>query len=967
MGHAINNLRNEIEKLRKKNTDGKYFVCPGDLKELLTRETITRVIRECSVPDYQQSDIANLIFTEGSTLFAILIWKKWQHKLMSFVERGVLDKQLPLSVNEAEDIAEMFGGEFADTVQWEFRPRKLTKDMGGYHCYFKDEEVLPFIAEDELGEGTYGKVWRMSVLPSLQSIFPKSNSSIFMVKKKLKLHAKRGELYMEREKECLRILDHLRHPNIVPLLASYSYRGDHYFLFPLYRMDLQQFLQLEHRFGEFDKDLTFYIALEGLTSAIGTVHSLNMSTKDHDMALNRIGYHHDIRPANILVDTRTFYLSDFGLARMKPGGQDSRTEWKPILGDYIAPECMDENLRGREVSRPLDIWSVGCALSEIAAYINNGRAGVEAFQMQRCGPSALRPNIIDHNFFRGASLKTSVIDWFERSISGSNSAVFRNLLNIAKSTLIIDPKKRPKALDIQPKLSFLSVQALYDAAQQAFTCYLHSDVEQESGPCVATAQLENKRLIAWGRVLHLTGDDASDETIAAVSKNGEVFRSVLSSLMEQLDTHTKADEAKSSSPIVFPIRKPFYEELQKLIDDLCNPLSNRYQQKLRQVWLEDVLITPSQALEALSGIGPSSQTDRYSELSALTSSKLENLRLKRVDEQVSESHQSTCGSICLALNELHVEKQLAEGLQIARYHEEQVIVEWASDTAQWKDLSRSEKRQRMQLTADFFHRCSKSSGIRVLDCIGFLEPISATSDDYGMVYAFPTNAPESSTQRKAITPINLSHILKTRDKVDLSLGVKFQLAYKLVSCVQELHMIGWLHKNINSRNVLFFQEEGDDVSSLSDVLEHPYLINFRYSREVAKVSQSNKPTKRSMAEQHSQHPDYIGEQHFREEYDYYSVGVLLLELAGWTPIESFLDHNPMLTSNPSAFRDVLVNKYVPRLKHLMGDTYTNVTLACLSCDFGRSAGSRDMDNQTVLGKFQDKVVGPLCVLSKSPI
>lgn len=83
----------------------------------MTEITITRAIRERDIPDYQQLKIANRIFNEGRVLFAILIWRNWQHSLTSFVEHDTLDSVLPMDVSRAESIVESFRMEFAQRAR----------------------------------------------------------------------------------------------------------------------------------------------------------------------------------------------------------------------------------------------------------------------------------------------------------------------------------------------------------------------------------------------------------------------------------------------------------------------------------------------------------------------------------------------------------------------------------------------------------------------------------------------------------------------------------------------------------------------------------------------------------------------------------------------------------------------------------------------------------------------------------
>ena len=177
MGHTIDILRGEISNLRTESTDGRYFVSRHDIHTLLTNQIIAEAIKECVQEDYvlphQESTVVDRITNEGRIVFGILIWKKWLYKLMKCVEHNALDSQLPLEDSRANEILESIGSEFARNAQWEFLPRVLTEEMSGVHNRFRKEEILPYISETRLGEGSFGDVFEVSVSPSSQNMFPK--------------------------------------------------------------------------------------------------------------------------------------------------------------------------------------------------------------------------------------------------------------------------------------------------------------------------------------------------------------------------------------------------------------------------------------------------------------------------------------------------------------------------------------------------------------------------------------------------------------------------------------------------------------------------------------------------------------------------------------------------------------------------------------------------------------------------
>ena len=717
----------------------------------------------------------------------------------------------------------------------------------------------------------------------------------------------------------------------------------------------------------------FYTALQGLSSAIAVIHSLNLNTKDHDVELQRIGYHHDIRPANVLVDSKTFYLADFGLARMKPSEEVSGTNWKAGLGDYVAPECMNSSLMRQEVGRPLDIWSFGCMILEIAAYIRGGPKGVNGFHNRRYG-SAHKPQITDHWFFSGTSLRKSVVDWCEESVAQADSAVFRDLLDQAALMLKIDPIDRPKAGEVYRQLSFLSLKALIEAAQQSFNKYLEL-AQYENGKRLEIRAIQNEygRLVAWAKVLQLIEGRSLADCILPVRHEPQYFNGILIKLLELLNSDNKERQAEpsSKSAVIFSIRKSFHDEIQELVEQLWMTVPMLYQEKLRQVWLEESLNTEDKIDDVLHNTSLSPQSDAYSELGAFAVAKVENLRLEEDERRLSEAHVFHEAGLLLSLEKLHIERDFDEGVQIGLYDNTQVFIESVPLTRRWMELSTTQKHQFMQVRANFFHGKSWPEGFRILECLGFVEISDMRGRglyDHCLIYTFPRgNLPGRPEWHKRTVPINLWNILKSWSKFDFPLGDKFHLAYKLVSCIRELHMAGWLHKNLNSKNVVFFKKEGR-TPALSHLLERPYLINLRHSRSSENVNESERlDTGSKDSLQHYQHPDYSsGNNTFQEVFDYYSLGIILLELGSWNTLHTFLQNNRELRLNPSAFRKVLIDKYAPRLSHTMGLVYTNATLACLRADFNQEnrPHSTVMEGQSMLGLFYDKVVGPLGELTR---
>lgn len=164
----------------------------------------------------------------------------------------------------------------------------------------------------------------------------------------------------EAELENLSILNHLKHPNIVEVLTSYTRKDRHNLIFPLAEGGtLDDLLSTERNLTPFISNESFLVGLVGLSSALDHVH--NFITKCN-IKLELIGCHHDLRPKNILLSGQVFILADFGLSKFKPSTEDSATPFKKGQDYYLAPECedLDKYFEPLSIRRSSDIWSFGC-------------------------------------------------------------------------------------------------------------------------------------------------------------------------------------------------------------------------------------------------------------------------------------------------------------------------------------------------------------------------------------------------------------------------------------------------------------------------------------------------------------------------------------------------------------------------------------------------------------------------------
>ena len=259
-------------------------------------------------------------------------------------------------------------------------------------------------------------------------------------------------------------LYHLEHPDILPLLTSYTYNGVPNFLLPLVKGgDLEKMLNSKQRPKCFVQDVSFYNALSGLASALVTLHEY----KSDALGAEMIGYHHDLKPKNVLVDGSRFVLSDFGLSKLK-AGEDSRTSFKRGQGHYLAPECEDleRDFSKGIISRASDIWSLGCIMLEVVIFIVGGANALSMFREQRTIKQGF---LTTKTFFCGKSINPEV-EKKMLELAGCEDMIVRRAVALIRQILIVDFEKRPKAGEVAIGLRFVAFQAFILKLGESFEC-----------------------------------------------------------------------------------------------------------------------------------------------------------------------------------------------------------------------------------------------------------------------------------------------------------------------------------------------------------------------------------------------------------------------------------------------------------------------------------------------------------------
>lgn len=249
----------------------------------------------------------------------------------------------------------------------------------------------------------------------------------------------------------------------------------------------------------------------------------------------------------------------------------------------------------------------------------------------------------------------------------------------------------------------------------------------------------------------------------------------------------------------------------------------------------------------------------------------------------------------------------------------------------------------------------------VPDAIGRVSWVSAANEtEFWLLYKVPRHLQSSS---RALQFHKLGDLISGdgtgKSSMSPSLDQRLELAIKLVRFVFRYHQMGWVHKGLCGNNIGFFCQEKDGID-----LDSPYVVGFDVSRP-ANGPRAHSEKRFSVVSiengaywQYYTHPEYYrGDKDFTEKYDWYSVGVILSEIAMWKTVpqmiavpfetftQSFVKLQRSIESSPG-FNWVQITLAKPRilskLRFQVGATYANVVELCL---LGKSqdleAGNRE--------------------------
>jgi serine/threonine protein kinase len=767
-------------------------------------------------------------------------------------------------------------------------------------------------------------------------------------------------------------------------------------------MDLKAFLSRAEPYGHFRWQFTYFSALHGLASALTRAHEVRVSGDGADF--DGIGYHHDLRPANVLVSSVTFLLADFGMGRVRELEDGSTTRFKAVRGDYAAPECMDEDYAPLDVGRAIDVWALGCLMSEVMTYACLGVEGLNRFRNLR---KVAKPSGDKDSFFHGIGgrVKTEVTDWLNYLASEEHEhppaldVPLRDLL----LSIFTPASSRPNVGSICQSLAHLSLKAHFLAVLDSLAKVINGNNAVLGGVSLMRLWFERERLQAFGTVLRLPSPTLDDTVAKFAVQYEEICIPVLFHLFNKVNRAAQGatGETDAAAPgqqiamdadsgghnaIAHPLvgdvaddRTTLEADAQRLVQQLWNLLSEADSRKAERIWVHSML-DATDSIEKLGKIERNLGAQRsvaYQQGAAMAAMK--KIRLEILHGSGSEE-----GLDKLEIPERdtpRVDLQLTHGHRMGVYKTtSRVLIESVFYDPSWEKVPPEERTIVMAHKANGFNAKPQPPALRLLKCLGFFEKkTDRSSEGFSFVYLVPEPTegldPAITPSERSVMTLNGLLLLSIRaakkSKVDQYMTQpilcdKFRLASVLADFLTEFHTIGWLHENFHSNNIVFFNMppglKDNGISPVtSSILHKPFIVGLNKSRPGGKGWHTQGPSAETDFLDY-RHPAYQQTGHFRVGYDYYSLGVMLLEIGLWVPLSAIACLSEYRTMSPSELHDMLVTRYVPRLGCKMGRVYQDVVYVLLSDRLDPNPEREFVDHRQeslTFSRFVEDVVGPL--------
>ncbi|KAJ4290256.1 hypothetical protein N0V90_010471 [Kalmusia sp. IMI 367209] len=266
-----------------------------------------------------------------------------------------------------------------------------------------------------------------------------------------------------------------------------------------------------------------------------------------------------------------------------------------------------------------------------------------------------------------------------------------------------------------------------------------------------------------------------------------------------------------------------------------------------------------------------------------------------------------------------------------------VLVEFATYDPTYRSTGVPTPTDRLETLLSILGRLSNDQSFHgTLTCLGFFE--DPAQPRFGLVFELPSfvySGPSDMHKPvEELRPVTLLSVLQTGSKslhnsnsATPPLEDRFRLAFTLGLTFNKIHGDDFVHKDVNSSNILVFRKnkrQSANSRALQYALRSPVICSFDLFSEYDIEPASTMPPLNIY--RHPEDPKFTGEKNktYGPQFDLYSLGLILLEVGLWQPLADLWKPKYTLADFKQRVEDV----YIRRLASKCGTAYMQVVRDC---------------------------------------
>lgn len=289
----------------------------------------------------------------------------------------------------------------------------------------------------------------------------------------------------------------------------------------------------------------------------------------------------------------------------------------------------------------------------------------------------------------------------------------------------------------------------------------------------------------------------------------------------------------------------------------------------------------------------------------------------------------------------------------AKSVETPVLVEFATYDSTYRSTGVPTPTDRLDTLLSILGKLSNDQSYHgTLTCLGYFEDPSQPR--FGLVFQLPSfvysGASDAHKPVDELRPVTLLSVLQTGSKslhnsnsATPPLEDRFRLAFTLGSTFNKFHGDDFVHKDVNSSNILVFRKnkrQSANSRALQYALRSPSICSFDlFSDYDIEPARTMPPLN---IYRHPEDPKFTGEKNkaYGPQFDLYSLGLILLEVGLWQPLADLWKPKYTLTDFKQRVEDV----YIRRLASKCGTTYMQAVRDCFWAADRIASGAESSQN-----------------------